>query len=310
MNKLEIEPVTIAAPQDLTDEADALRSGFDRAFLPFTVGARTFTSTRRKDLARLNDEIAIPYCHFTVWLSKSRRYPLCVAWNIDASRFVRLNRKSFRTDRRGDLENHQLTDRLYVNNPLDKGHIARRADLCWGSKTEAELGNFDSFFFSNIAPQHQSFNQSGNTDIDPEGGVWGRLENTIFDSEAPHDLKVSLMGGPVFCRTDPVFEQNGETCRIPKAFWKVVAFTDDADGQEKVFGFYLTQAEAIEGLVPEGIDLSEWVWARITLADLEEKTGVRFETAMFEREVPFVAPQGLSDGVRLKPLLSRAEYFR
>ena len=100
-------------------------------------------------------------------------------------------------------------------------------------KAEAELGNYDSFYFSNIAPQHESFNQSDNTDFDDEGGVWGRLENTIFDSEAPHDFKVSLVGGPVFGSKDPLFTQNNQSCLIPKAFWKVVAFTDDKDGKEK-----------------------------------------------------------------------------
>lgn len=309
MNKLEIEPLSLAAPQNLTDEADGLRTGFAPDFLPFRVGVRGFTPARKADLARLSDKVEIPYCHFSVWLSKSRQYPLCVAWNTDGSRYVKLNRKGFRTDRRGDLEDYQLTDALYVNNPLDKGHIARRADLCWGSRAEAEVGNYDSFYFTNIAPQHQSFNQSGNRDFDSEGGVWGRLENTIFDSESPHDLKVSLMAGPVFGKADPVFEQNSEKCRVPKAFWKVVAFTDDVDGREKVFGFYLTQAEMLKGLTPEGIDLSAWIWARISLADLEQKTGVRLEQSMHDREVPFTAPQALADGVALKPVMSRSEYF-
>lgn len=310
MNKLEVEPIAITKPQTLTDEADSLRTGFDESFLPFAVGFSGFTPARRRDLVAMNGTVALPYCHFSVWLSKGRKYALGVAWNIDGSRFMRLQRKSFRTDRRGTLEEHQLTDRLYVNNPLDKGHIARRADLCWGSKSEAELGNYDSFFFTNIAPQHQSFNQSDDTTFDPEGGVWGRLENTIFDSESPHDLKVSALGGPVFGTTDPIFEQNGEKCRIPKAFWKVVAFTDDADGREKVFGFYLTQAEMLEGLAPEGIDFSAWVWARITLTDLEQRTGVRFRQSMHDREVPFVAPQALASGLRVKPLASSADYFK
>ena len=174
MNKLEIEPLPLAAPQDLTEEADAMRTGFDADFLTFTTGVSTFTPARLKDLARLSNDVAIPYCHFTVWLSKKRKYPLCVAWNIDGSRYVKLNRKSFRVDRRGDLEDFQLTNDVYVNNPFDKGHVARRADLCWGSKAEAELGNYDSFYFSNIAPQHESFNQSDNTDFDDEGGVWGK----------------------------------------------------------------------------------------------------------------------------------------
>lgn len=310
MNKLEIEPLALAQAQSLADEGEAFRTGFDPAFLPFGVGVRDFSPARKKDLAALGGEREIPYCHFSVWLSKKRKYPLCVAWNIDGSRFVRLKRASFRTDRRGDLEEHQLTDDLYVNNPLDKGHVARRADLCWGSPDEAKVGNYDSFYFTNIAPQHQAFNQSDDRSANELGGVWGRLENAIFDSEAPHDLRVSLVGGPVFGATDPLFEQGGEKARIPKEFWKVVCYVDDDDGgREKVFGFLLTQAEIIKGLAPEGINLDEWVWARIALADLEAKTGVRLAQAMHQREVPFVAPQGLVEGVRLRPVFAAAEYF-
>ena len=56
-----------------------------------------------------------------------------------------------------------------------------------------------------------------------------------------------------------------------------MAYVDGDDGKEKVFGFLLTQANLIEGLtVPQGLDFDEWLWARITLQDLQEKTGVIF----------------------------------
>jgi endonuclease G len=311
MNKLEIEPVgdlklrTVAA-----EDAEAFRQGFDRNFLPFFIYLPTFSNTRRNDLAGLDGSDEIPYCHFSVWLSKKRRYPTCVAWNIDGSRFKRLKRAGFRTDRRGDLEQHQLTDVIYKNNDLDKGHIERRADLCWGTLTEAKQANYDSFYFTNIAPQHSAFNQSDNQDDDSEGGVWGRLENTVFDSESAHDLRVSLLGGPVISPQDRKFVQNDMECHLPREYWKVVAYQDDDDGQEKVFAFLLTQAHLIDGLVaPQGLDFDAWLWARITLDDLEEKTGVRFAKSLHDREVPFVAPQGLGAGVMLKPLFRSDQYF-
>lgn len=131
----------------------------------------------------MEGEIELRYCHFSVWLSKARKYRLCVAWNIDGNQFKRLKRVGFRTDRRADLEKYQLTDAIYVHNPFDKEHIARRADLCWGTPEESHQANYESFYYTNIAPQHEAFNQSDNTDDDPEGGAWGRLENTVLDSE-------------------------------------------------------------------------------------------------------------------------------
>ncbi len=311
LTKLELEPLGSIQPQTAVPEgADELRQGFDRNFLPFLVNVPRFRKSRRNDLVKLEGDQEIPYCHFSVWLSRQRRYPTCVAWNIDGAKYKRVNRVSFRTDRRGDLEEYQLTNDIYVNNVLDKGHIARRADLCWGALTEARQGNYDSFYFTNIAPQHAAFNQSDDRSADPEGGIWGRLENTVFDSEEPHDLRVALMGGPVISTKDRKFVQNDEECYLPREYWKVVAYVDDRDDKEKTFAFLLTQANLIEGLtIPEGLDFDQWLWARITLQDLEEKTGVLFPKGLKDREVPFVKPQALDGAMSVKPLFSPEEYF-
>jgi len=314
MTKLEIEPIGKAQPHTaiaVAEGVDEFRQGFDRNFLDFAVEAPKFTKVRRDDLADLEGDNEIPYCHFSVWLSKQRRYPTCVAWNIDGSQFKRVKRVSFRTDRRGDLEEYQLTNDIYVSNVLDKGHVARRADLCWGTLAEAKQGNYDSFFYSNIAPQHEAFNQSDDTSDDPEGGLWGRLENTVFDSEDPQKLRISLMGGPVISKKDRKFTQNDEECFLPREFWKVVAYVDDEDNKKKVFAFLLTQANLIEGLiVPEGLDFGKWLWARITLQDLQEKTGVIFPKGMKDHEVPFVKPQALGSAMSVKPLYVAEDYFR
>ncbi|WP_457841006.1 DNA/RNA non-specific endonuclease, partial [Staphylococcus aureus] len=68
----------------------------------------------------------------------------------------------------------QVGDELYDDNPLDRGHIARRADLLWGTLSEARQANTDSFFFTDITPQHEAFNQSS------ANGIWGVLEDAIF----------------------------------------------------------------------------------------------------------------------------------
>jgi endonuclease G, mitochondrial len=311
MNKLEIEPIGPVTPQAVADDVSQLRHGFDKEFLRFAVNAPTFTRRRKDDLARLEDDEEIRYCHFSVWLSKERHYPTCVAWNIDGGQFKRVKRVGFRVDRRGDLEDYQLTNEVYRDNVLDRGHIARRADLCWGSPEEAKQGNYDSCYYSNIAPQHKAFNQSDDTSGDPDGGLWGRLENTIFDSEDPHDFRVSVMAGPVIGSGDRRFSQGNSVCFLPKEYWKVVAYVDDEDNKEKVFGFLLTQASLIDGLArPEGLDFDAWLWARITLRDLQDKTGVIFPQELLQREVGFVAPQAL-DGraLSLKPLYTREEYF-
>lgn len=135
--KLEIEPLSVAemelfaaGPQDLAIQ------GYDRNFLGEGLPTPTFTAAARADLAVLEGEVELRYCHFSVWLSRDRRQPRLVAWNIDGERIKYLGRKNmkFRKDERGDLEKYQIGNELYAGNPFDRGHIARRADLCWGRR--------------------------------------------------------------------------------------------------------------------------------------------------------------------------------
>jgi hypothetical protein len=52
------------------------------------------------------------------------------------------------------------------------------------------------------------------------------------------------------------------------------------------------------------------LWARITLQDLQEKTGVIFPRGMKDHEVPFVKPQALGSATSVKPLYVAEDYFR
>lgn len=309
MTALEIEPAgELLQPAAPEAAENALRTGYDRAFLGQPIAVPSFTAARARDLVPLDGDVELRYCHYSAWLSRQRKYALCAAWNIDGGSFKRLKRVGFQVDRRGDLPDHQLTDAIYRMNPLDKGHIARRADLCWGPLEEARQANKDSFFYTNIVPQHEAFNQSGNTSDDPEGGLWGRLENTLFDSENPRDLKLSLMAGPIFGAQDRSFSQNGERCLLPDEFWKLVAYVDQPTGELRSYAFLLTQKHLL-GPLAEGLDLAPWVWARIGLADLSDRSGVRFAKVLHEREQPFAAVETATDGPRLKIVMRDEDFF-
>ena len=58
----------------------------------------------------------------------------------------------------------QTGDELYAENPLDRGHIARRADLLWASREQAQQANTDSFFFTNITPRRVRLLSAGDQD--------------------------------------------------------------------------------------------------------------------------------------------------
>ncbi len=291
--KLEIEPLPKTAPAspknvrvEAVEDREDLRQGFDEAFLEFPVPNPSFIQSIGNDLAKHQNARRIDYCHFSLWLSKSRKFPRVVAWNIDGSSVRSLSRTgiAFKVDERGTLADHQIDDELYADNPFDRGHVARRADLCWGPLAEARQANRDSFFFSNITPQHARFNQG------MRGGLWGRLEDAIFNDVDVENLRVSLMGGPILRSSDPEYR---DLAKVPREFWKLVAYTNASDGEHKVRAYILTQRNLVKDVVAEILELEEFRWYQVPLTKIESETGIRFTPTFKARDAMPAGPQGV-----------------
>jgi endonuclease G len=260
--KLEI---TLDTPETLTPPGngavEAAGSGYNANFLGQRIDIPKLNPSVRNDAFKLNGSDALHYMHFSLALSKSRRFAFWVAWNIDGSRLKKVSRKGipFILDPRVS-DSFQVGDELYEGNRLDRGHIARRADLLWGSLTEAKRANKDSFFFTNITPQMDDFNQSG------KAGLWGQLEDAVFSDVDVDNLRVNVYGGPVFQDNDRVFKQ----VRIPREFWKVLAFVEN--GTLKSKAFVLTQN--LDQL--EALELDEFRVFQLTLSEVEQRCHLRF----------------------------------
>ncbi|MEM8617357.1 MAG: DNA/RNA non-specific endonuclease, partial [Pseudomonadota bacterium] len=188
----------------------------------------------------------LPYTHFSVVQSEAMGFARLVAWNIDGGSIKRVstNGVRFRLDPRVERD-AQTGNELYKNNTLDRGHIARRADLCWGSVEEARQANYDSYYYTNIAPQHEAYNQSS------KGGIWGRLENKVFEDVDVANLRLSVMAGPIFTDADPVYRDTP----IPRSFWKVLVYQDAADGALNIRAFVLTQQDLLNDLEALGLEM-------------------------------------------------------
>jgi endonuclease G, mitochondrial len=240
-------------------------TGYDHAFLSEAVALPTLSSSIRQDAFKIDDSPFFHYTHFTICQSKSRRLPRFVAWNIDGSQLKSISRQGlrFKLDPRVDSR-FQVGDALYAGNKLDRGHIARRADLTWGSMAEAKKANIDSFFFTNITPQHEAFNQSS------KSGLWGQLENAILESVEVEDLRISVMAGPIFREDDQEFRG----VQIPAEFWKLVAFKDSADSRFKVKAYIVTQRSLLDDI--ESLELDPFRLFQVSLAKLEQETGLGF----------------------------------
>ena len=206
------------------------RSGYDPEFLGTSVALPVLDAEALQDAVLWEGSNVIPYTHFSLSLSKSRRLARWVAWNIDGAATKRLSRSGIDFSKDPRLpEEFQSGNDLYQGNRLDRGHIARRADLVWGEAAEAQQANEDSFFYTNIAPQMDDFNQSS------QEGIWGQLENALYEQVDVEDLKVSVFGGPVFQPVDQVYRGVG----LPSEYWKLIVFKEG--GVLKARAFLLTQ---------------------------------------------------------------------
>jgi len=270
------EKLEISLQPPSAEEVQPLQ-GYDAEFLGAQIDVPQLTADISNDAVRLDGKEVIPYTHFSLTLSKKRRFPFWVAWNIDGGSLKKLSRSGipFTKDPRLAADT-QVGNELYEGNRLDRGHIARRADLLWGSLPEAKKANTDSFFYPNITPQMDDFNQSA------KNGLWGQLEDAVFADVEVDDLKVSVFGGPVFQDDDHTYRG----VKIPREFWKVITFVEQSELKTKAF--LLTQN--LDQL--EALDLDEFRVFQVGLDEIEERAHIRFPAALHKGDqllVPEVA---------------------
>lgn len=242
------------------------RVGYDPDFLGTHIDVPVFDQSIQDDAILLGGTAVVPYTHFSLTLSKSRRFARWVGWNIDGGNIKLLSRADLDFTKDPRLPSKvQIGNELYSNNRLDRGHIARRADLLWGDLEEAQQANQDSFYYSNITPQMDDFNQSR------QQGIWGLLENALLEDVVVEDLRVSVFGGPVFGADDVVYRGTA----LPSEYWKVLVFQEDR--ALKVRAFLLTQnLDRLKAL----LSLDEFRVYQVSLGELEERTLLRFPEAL------------------------------
>jgi endonuclease G, mitochondrial len=206
------------------------------------------------------------YTHFSLVMSVSRRLARWVAWHIDGLTLFPSDSipraDDFRLDPRLPAD-AQTGEEVYAGNDLDRGHLARRSDLLWGSIDEARAANEDSFFFTNIAPQMNDFNQSG---LD---GVWGLLEDAVLEQAGLERRRLTLFGGPVLTDDDVVHRG----VLIPGAYWKVVVYVLDGTLSARCF----VLAQEVDPL-RLSVDLEDFATYEVSLDDLESLVSLVFSS--------------------------------
>jgi endonuclease G len=204
-------------------------------------------------------ESVLKYTHFSVVMSRSRRLCIYSAVNIDGRRPRRGARPPWRLDGRIPAS-QQIREECYGNEPLfARGHMTRREDPIWGTPREAALGNVDSMHVTNTVPQMQPFN----------AGIWLELESYALDNARRDKMRISVFTGPFLRPGDPV----REGVRIPRSFWKVIAFIHDKTGRLSATGYTMSQEDFLSD---QEFVFGRHKTAQTRIADIERRAGLSF----------------------------------
>jgi endonuclease G len=213
-----------------------------------------------------DEDYVLRYEHYSVVMSKTRRMCFFSAVNIDGN----LSKKSARVGWKWDPripKTQQIMKECYGNPPkFSRGHMTRREDPGWGDAETAKRGNEDSMHVTNTAPQMQAFNAP----------IWLALEDYALQHAREDDMKISVFTGPYFTRDDPV--RYG--VKIPKSFWKIIAFIHDDTGRLCATGYEMSQVKSLppaEEFVFGAFQSPQLgTAAQVSIASIQRKSGLHF----------------------------------
>ena len=249
------QAITEKMVEPIHDNNYCSRNGYDPEFLGLSAPIPIAMDLSK--VSKLDDgQHVLDYHHFSLVMEKNRRMPLLTAANVDTNparlrpeagkKYTRkaLNGFTSKNDREKWFldpripAQHQLPEKFFNKDrqSFDKGHVVRRNAVVWGNTyKEIQHANGDTFHVTNCTPQVKGFNRSN------QRGIWGKLENHIFDQAKTE--KLCIFAGPVLKPGDPVFsgfDDLGSTkVRIPRAYWKIVIARND--DKLAVFPFLLEQ---------------------------------------------------------------------
>jgi endonuclease G len=251
------------------------RPGYDPMFLGFEVPLPALRPAIRPKAERLTNatgpnDYVLKYHHYSAIMNGERRLAFVSAVNyapIAPVHYRRTVADKWFFDPRVD-DDAQAGEEFYANPLVDRGHLVARRDAAWGqTEEEAKRANDDTFHWTNCSPQHEVFNQSG---LATSKGLhlWGNIENHIA---AQGRERLSIFNGPVFRTAD----KRHRGLKVPRQFWKVVVFKDDA-GDPEALAFVLSQQELIKDLPVEEFVVGPFAPFQVKLRKIETLTKLNF----------------------------------
>ena len=111
---------------------------------------------------------------------------------------------------------------------FQKGHIIMRGDPAWGEDDAALSAKYDTFYYTNAAPQLGFFNQGSEEKRPGSKGTlrWRAVETYILRSAVTMRQRVSVFAGPIFDDGDPDYRMGS---KVPMRFWKIAVWADQGE---------------------------------------------------------------------------------
>jgi len=267
-------PAGKVQPEAFTEKKRTLasmkgRKGYDSGFLGIAVAMPT-PGPKHKVLPVKFEGNALPYTHFSIVMSEERRLAIFTAENLDGGKKKKLKRKdSWGFDPRIAAAAQVGHKEFYGPEPFDKGHMVRRENPGWGDTVaEAQLGEDDSFIYTNAVPQMPDLNQK----------TWLSLEDYVLENAKVEGFKVTVFTGPVLGESDK--KQRG--VKVPVDFWKVVVAIDADSGALLSSSYLLTQ----EGMMPtESFRYGPFKTYQVPIAKIEQLADLKFSKAVRNADV-------------------------
>lgn len=137
--------------------------------------------------------------------------------------------------------------RRYEGYGYDRGHLAASADFRWSEEALSE-----SYFYSNISPQHPEFNR----------GVWADLESLLREYVIDNNVSLTIVSAPILIETLPKIKQSPNGVSIPHQFIKIA--------------YDATNERSIAFLMPNKKLPNPPSYYAMSVNDLEEITGYNY----------------------------------
>lgn len=189
----------------------------------------------------------VDHLRFTFLYDIVRCQAVCTAHNIDGSTIIPAGRIRRDDDFRFDPQVPSLLQidnaRGYLNNDWDRGHLVMRRAMHWGDEDSARQADAESFYWTNISPQHTRLHAT----------AWGSIEDWVLQAAEDSATRACIFCGPVLTDNDPEhINREGEIpIRIPAGFWKIVVLRHR---QNLVASAFLTWQRDFDSALPLPFD--------------------------------------------------------